>query len=64
MRRLEPLEAHLTQLSPLRVLERGYAIVQTRDGTVVKEEGQAPAGTALRVRLAKGELAARVEERS
>jgi exodeoxyribonuclease VII large subunit len=62
-RRLEPLEAHLTQLSPLRVLERGYAIVWTGDGTVVKEEGQAPAGTALRVRLAKGELAARVVER-
>ncbi|MCC6343960.1 MAG: exodeoxyribonuclease VII large subunit [Bryobacterales bacterium] len=63
MRRLESVEAHLKQLSPLRVLDRGYAIVRTSDGTVVKDEGQAPAGTALRVRLAKGELAARVVER-
>ncbi|MCC6364735.1 MAG: exodeoxyribonuclease VII large subunit [Bryobacterales bacterium] len=63
LRRLDSLEAHLKQLSPLRVLDRGYAIVQTSDGAVVKEEGQAPTGTALRVRLAKGELAARVVER-
>jgi exodeoxyribonuclease VII large subunit len=56
--------AHLTQLSPLRILERGYAIVQTRDGTLVKSPAIAPIGTGLRVRLAHGELAAVVTENS
>ncbi|HUQ90141.1 MAG TPA: exodeoxyribonuclease VII large subunit [Bryobacteraceae bacterium] len=59
-RRLEPLDAHLSQLSPLRVLERGYAIVQNSEGAVVKEPAQAPQGTRLRVHLAKGEIAAEV----
>ncbi|MBI3679732.1 MAG: exodeoxyribonuclease VII large subunit [Acidobacteria bacterium] len=59
--RLEPLEAHLTQLSPLGVLDRGYAIVQTPDGQVVKDAAEAAVGSALRVRLARGQLQVRVE---
>ncbi len=61
-RRLEPLQAHLSQLSPLRVLDRGYAIVQTPDGTVIKAPSQTASGEALRVRLAAGELAVEVKE--
>jgi exodeoxyribonuclease VII large subunit len=60
-RRLEPLAAQLHQLSPLRILERGYAIVQARDGKLVKDSGQVAVREDLRVRLAKGELAVRVE---
>jgi len=56
---LAPQEAHLRQLSPLRILDRGYAIVQ-RDGTVVKSPGDAPVGSNVRVRLARGEIAAKV----
>ncbi len=33
--RLGPLEAHLKQLSPLTILDRGYAIVE-REGKIVK----------------------------
>jgi exodeoxyribonuclease VII large subunit len=55
-----PLAAQLRQLSPLNVLERGYAIVQTREGAVVKSAAEAPVGTALRVRLAQGEIEAEV----
>jgi exodeoxyribonuclease VII large subunit len=60
--RLDPLGAQLHQLSPLRVLERGYAIVQDADGRVVKEAGQAPAGAELDVRLHRGRLGVVVTE--
>jgi exodeoxyribonuclease VII large subunit len=56
---LSPLEAHLAQLSPLKILDRGYAIVE-REGKLVKSPEDAPTGSDLRLRLAKGELAAKV----
>ena len=56
---LGPLEAHLKQLSPLKILERGYAIVE-REGKLVKSPEDAPVGSDLRVRLAHGELGAKV----
>lgn len=61
-RRLDPLEAHLRQLSPLRILDRGYAIVQRQSGEVVKDPAQVAAREDLRVRLAAGELGVRVAE--
>jgi exodeoxyribonuclease VII large subunit len=60
--RFGPVAAQLEQLSPLRVLERGYAIVQTDGGTVVKSPADAPPGSRIRARLATGEITARVEE--
>ena len=56
---LAELEAHLRQLSPLKTLERGYAIVQ-RDGMVVKSPEDAPAGSEITVRLSDGQLNAEV----
>ncbi len=56
---LSTIEAHLEQLSPLKILERGYAIVE-RDGQLVKSPEDAPVGSEVRVRLARGELAAKV----
>jgi exodeoxyribonuclease VII large subunit len=58
--RLGPLEAHLKQLSPLTILDRGYAIVE-RDGKIVKSPEDAPAGSEVQVRLAKGRLTAEVK---
>jgi exodeoxyribonuclease VII large subunit len=58
--RFEQLAAHLSQLSPLRILERGYAIV-SHEGAILKDAATAPPGSALHVRLAKGELDAVVE---
>ena len=58
--RLEQLSAHLSQLSPLRILERGYAIVSNPSG-ILKDAGQAPAGSRIHARLAHGELDATVE---
>jgi len=57
--RWEQLAAKLSQLSPLRILERGYAIVSHETG-ILKEASAAPAGSRIHVRLARGELDATV----
>jgi exodeoxyribonuclease VII large subunit len=54
-----PLEAHLAQLSPLKILDRGYAIVE-HDGKIVKSPADAPAESEISVRLAQGRLNAKV----
>ncbi len=59
-RTLEPLAAKLTQLSPLKVLERGYAIVETSDGTVLRDAAEAGIESDIRIRLARGRLRASV----
>jgi exodeoxyribonuclease VII large subunit len=56
---LDRLSAQLGQLSPLKILERGYAIVSNQQG-IVKDAAAAPADSAIHVRLGKGELDARV----
>ena len=58
--RLELLSAKLTQLSPLRILERGYAIVTNQAG-IVKDAAQAPPGSTIHVRLAVGGVDATVD---
>jgi exodeoxyribonuclease VII large subunit len=58
--RLNPLIAHLTQLSPLKILERGYAIVTNEAGIIVKNPMEAPAESEIGIRVSQGKLAARV----
>ncbi len=58
--RLNPLIAHLTQLSPLKILDRGYAIVTNQDGAIVKAPADAPADSTVDIRVAQGKIAARV----
>jgi exodeoxyribonuclease VII large subunit len=55
--------ARLRSLSPLATLERGYAVVRRADGTVLRSAESVAVGEDLRVRLAAGELAARVTAR-
>lgn len=57
---LEQLTAKIEQLSPLRILQRGYAIVSNPQG-VVKDPADAPAGSEIHVRLAAGKLDATVK---
>jgi exodeoxyribonuclease VII large subunit len=57
--RLEQLAAKLSQLSPLRILERGYAIVSNASG-ILKDAAAAPPGSPIHVQLAHGELDASV----
>ncbi|MBK8049072.1 MAG: hypothetical protein IPK16_19350 [Anaerolineales bacterium] len=49
------LVQQLESLSPQRVLERGYSIVQRSDGVVVRGPHDATAGAQLKVRAAAGE---------
>jgi exodeoxyribonuclease VII large subunit len=58
--RLDRLSAKLSQLSPLLILERGYAIVSNRSG-ILKDPAAAPPGSQIHVRLAHGDLDAQVE---
>jgi exodeoxyribonuclease VII large subunit len=58
--RLDALAARLSGLSPLGILERGYAIVQDEQGRVVKQAEAAPLKSSLDIRLAQGRLKARV----
>jgi exodeoxyribonuclease VII large subunit len=51
----------LDALSPLAVLQRGYAIAQDKAGKLVRDARSLSIGDAFDVRLAKGRIAARVE---
>ncbi len=56
---LDAARAALDALGPEATLERGYAIVRrAADATIVRTPAEAPAGTALHVRLASGAIAA------
>jgi exodeoxyribonuclease VII large subunit len=59
---LESLNAKLSQLSPLTILNRGYAIVTGESGQILTDAGAAPVGSALEVRLARGRLRAEVTD--
>lgn len=52
--------ASLDALSPLAVLQRGYAIAQTEDGKLLRDAESVSVGDSVKVRLAKGTLDARV----
>lgn len=54
--------AQLAALSPLAVLDRGYAVVQRADGAIVRSAGAVRAGERLSVRLASGALEVTVDE--
>lgn len=60
-RRTRELSAGLRALSPLATLARGYAIVQSDGGSVVRDARDAPAGGALKITVEQGKLAARSE---
>jgi exodeoxyribonuclease VII large subunit len=50
-------------LSPLAVLDRGYAVCQTPDGRVVRDADAVDVNSAVRVRLSRGSLIALVTSR-
>jgi exodeoxyribonuclease VII large subunit len=60
-RRIAEARGHLRALSPLRTLERGYAIVLGGDGAALRHVADAPAGTQLTVRVVDGAVAATSE---
>lgn len=60
-KRLGLVAASLDALSPLAVLQRGYAIAQHKDGRLLRDTHSVSIGDQVRVRLARGRLDARVE---
>jgi exodeoxyribonuclease VII large subunit len=59
--RVGALDARLRALSPLAVLDRGYALVLNEQGSVVRSAEQLTPGERVRTRLAQGAFASIVE---
>ena len=57
---LKGVRDHLRSLSPQSTMDRGYAVVQLPDGKILRDATKLKAGTALRIRVAKGETSATV----
>jgi exodeoxyribonuclease VII large subunit len=60
---LKSLEAQLAQLNPENVLGRGYAIVRTANGEVVRDADRLAVGDAVDLTLGRGEATATVTGR-
>jgi exodeoxyribonuclease VII large subunit len=59
---LGAIGAGMAALSPLAVLDRGFAMVQRGDGAIVRDAAQVGRGEPLRIRLAHGRLGVIVED--
>ena len=60
--RLDRLSTHLQALSPLQVLERGYALVFDSTGRLIKEAAQLHPGQTVHARVAHGSFTATVDK--
>jgi len=61
--RIEQLEHQLRALSPVAILDRGYALIFDSSGKLVKNAAQVEVGDEISARLATGALTARVEKK-
>jgi len=60
--RVERAMTALEALSPVAILERGYALVFDAEGGLIKDAAQVKAGAKIKAQLARGELRATVEK--
>ncbi len=60
--RIERMGTALEALSPLAILDRGYALVFDSSGQLIKDAAKLTAGEEIRARLAKGEIQANVSK--
>lgn len=60
--RLQSLQAQANSLSPLAVLDRGYALVLDERGNLVRSTAQIAAGDRVTTRLSDGAFTSRVED--
>jgi exodeoxyribonuclease VII large subunit len=61
--RTERLDTALQSLSPLAILERGYALVFNSEGKLLKNSAQIKVGDEISARLAHGQLQAEVTKK-
>jgi exodeoxyribonuclease VII large subunit len=59
---LEHTRARIRTLSPAATLDRGYAVVHRRDGSIVRRPDEVSIGDQLRIQLAQGEIAVTVTD--
>ena len=59
---LDHLRARLTALSPASTLERGYAVLRSQDGAVVRDPATLATGESLEARVALGAFTVKVED--
>jgi exodeoxyribonuclease VII large subunit len=59
---IEHTRARVRTLSPAATLDRGYAVVQRRDGSIVRQPADVTVGEQLLIRLAQGEIAVTVTD--
>lgn len=62
--RLEQLEHQVKALSPVAILERGYALIFDSSGKLVKSSSQVERGNDVSARLAHGSFTAKIETKS
>ena len=62
--RVERMSRALEMLSPLAILERGYALVFDAAGKLVKDAAQVKVGEEISARVARGEIQATVKNKS
>jgi exodeoxyribonuclease VII large subunit len=60
--RLELDMGRIHALSPLAILERGYAVCRSEQGVILRDADRIAPGDRVQVRLAHGELGCRVEQ--
>ncbi|HYX53700.1 MAG TPA: exodeoxyribonuclease VII large subunit [Candidatus Limnocylindrales bacterium] len=60
--RLNALSGKLDALSPVKILDRGYALVFDRHGALVKDAGQIAPGDHISARVSRGTFNAEVKE--
>jgi exodeoxyribonuclease VII large subunit len=58
---LDRLQSQLQALSPLAILDRGYALIFDEAGNLVTDAAQLAPGSPITARVARGTLTARVE---
>jgi exodeoxyribonuclease VII large subunit len=59
--RLDRLRLQLEERSPLRVLERGYAIATDANGTLLRDAAQVALGDSVAIQLHRGKLSTEVK---
>jgi len=62
--RFERLTSQMEALSPVAILERGYALVFDASGKLVKDSAQVKSGEDVSARLARGKIVATVKKTS
>jgi exodeoxyribonuclease VII large subunit len=60
--RLAHLQANLSTLNPVSILQRGYALISLPDGSLVRSVHQVQPGDPLKIRLHDGSFPAQVEK--